>query len=46
MRKNNPAGLRSLSQGGISMSFESNKGKSDLVKDAERILDRYVRRVP
>lgn len=44
MRQANPMDLSSVSQGGISMSYRKQQaGKSDLVKDAIRILQPYVK---
>ena len=42
MRQVNPMGLGSVSQGGISMSYQS--GESDLIKRAKELLEPYVRR--
>jgi hypothetical protein len=42
MRQQNPMDLSSISQGGISISYnKQDAGESDLIKDAKRILDPY-----
>jgi hypothetical protein len=42
-RRNNLSGATSVSQGGISITYSDNKGRSDFVKDAEELLAGYVR---
>lgn len=42
----NISGATRISQGGISMSFESRKGESDNVLDAKNIINRYKRNTP
>lgn len=46
-RRLNTAGADSISQGGITIKYSSrDDGKSDDVRDAESLLQNYVRRVP
>lgn len=42
-RSMNTSGANKISQGGISLEFSSTEGKSDLIKDAERLLGPYRR---
>ncbi len=42
-RRRNIAGATKIQQGGISMSFESRSGESDLIKDAKSLLRPYQR---
>jgi hypothetical protein len=43
MRKQNPGGATRIQQGGISISYESREGESDLIKDAKALLAPYKR---
>lgn len=42
-KRNNTSGAQSITQGGISLRFSDRTEKSDLVKDAERLLGPYRR---